>query len=279
MYTTVEKALQSSVAKLIEQIMVASNRTYIANHALFESVVDVACKHASEYCECGIGILENLFKVSTETCKKLIRLRALESILFACRSPDSAVLRHCAAAMANCAMFGESEARASMVQKHADHWLFPLAFSEDKEVAYYALLTICFLASELKEQISNSGTLDLVLPFIESQYPEDFAKSCPNHAHGRSPSWLQRLLPLLSCKSEEARSLASFHFAMEAAVKKRQHRLHVSGNVYVCIHKNTVLYCVNTMGHVVSYCVCNFRNSAILEPPTSYKRQLSEALI
>lgn len=228
LYTRAKKPLQSSAAKLIEQIMVASNRDYIANHSLFEAVVGVACKHASEFGESGIGILENFFKVSTETCKKLIVLQALESILFACRSPDGAVLRHCAAAMANCAMFGESEARTSMVRKHADHWLFPLAFSEDKEVAYYALLTICFLASELKEQITSSGTLDLVLPFIESQYPEDFARSCPNHAHGRSPSWLQRLLHLLNCKSEEARSLASFHFAMEAAVKKRQNRLHVS---------------------------------------------------
>ena len=227
LHTKSDKDLQFAVARVIEQIMVSANRTYIANHTLFESVVGVACNHASASVESGIGILENFFKVSTETCKHLIRLGALESIIRACRSADTAVLRHCAAAMANCAMFGESEARASMVDKHADHWLFPLAFSEDKEVAYYALLAICFLASELKEQISSSGTLDLVLPFIKSQYPEDFAKSCPNHAHGRTADWLQRLLPLLSCKSEEARSLASFHLAMEATVKKRQHRLHV----------------------------------------------------
>ena len=227
-YSNSNKDLQFAVAKVIEQVMVSNNRIYIANHALFESIVGVACRHASTSIESGIGILENLFKVSNETCKHLIRLGALESIILTCRSPDSAILRHCAAAMANCAMFGDSEARANMVYKHADHWLFPLAFSEDKEVAYYALLTICFLASELKEQIQSSGTLDLVLPFIESQYPEDFARSCPNHAHGRAAGWLKQLLPLLSCKSEEARSLAAFHFAMEAAVKKKQHRLHVS---------------------------------------------------
>lgn len=228
LYSNSNKDLQLAVAKVIEQVMVSDNRTYIANHALFESVVGVACRHASSSIESGIGILENFFKISNETCKRLIQLGALENIILASRSPDSSILRHCAAAMANCAMFGDSGARASMVYKHADHWLFPLAFSEDKEVAYYALLTICFLASELKEQIQSSGTLDLVLPFIESQYPEDFARSCPNHAHGRSAGWLKQLLPLLSCKSKEARSLAAFHFAMEAAVKKRQHRLHVS---------------------------------------------------
>ena len=228
LYTSSDKDLQLAVAKVIEQVMVADSRTYMANHALFEAVVGVACSHAASSIESGIGILENFSKVSLETCKHLIRLDALESILITCRSSDNAVLQHCAAALANCAMYGDSETRASMVRKHTDHWLFPLAFSEDKVVAYYALLAICFLASELKEQISNSGTLDLVLPFITSQYPEDFARSCPNHAHGRSSSWLERLLPLLSCKSEEARSLASFHFAMEAAVKKRQQRLHVS---------------------------------------------------
>lgn len=228
LYTRSNKDLQFAVAKVIEQVMVSDNRTYMTNHTLFESVIGVACKHASTAIESGIGILVNFFKVSMETCKRLIRLGALESIILACRSPDLSVLRHCATAMANCAMFGDSEVRSSMVHKHTDQWLFPLAFSEDKEVAYYALLAVCFLASELKEEISRSGTLDLVLPFVESQYPEDFARSCPNHAHGRSDMWLRRLLPLLSCKSEEARSLASFHFAMEAAVKKRQHRLHVS---------------------------------------------------
>ena len=229
LYVKSDNELQFAVAKVIEQIMISDNRTYIANHNQFESVVGVACRHASASIESGIGMLENFFKISNETCKHLIRLGTLESIIVACRSPDSVVLGHCAIAMANCAMYGDSEARASMVHKHADHWLFPLAFSEDKEVAYYALLTICFLASELEEQIQSSGTLDLVLPFIESQYPEDFARSYPNHAHGRSAGWLKQLLPLLSCKCEEARSLAAFHFNMEAGVKKRQHRLHVSG--------------------------------------------------
>ena len=224
--TTVDGcALQVTLARCMEQLLVSANRMYLSEHKLCDQVVSIACGHPE-----GIGILENLLKVSADMCDRLISSGALECILHSCRNSDSAITQHCAGALANCAMYGGHRAQAIMVSKHADHWLFPLAFSEDRVVKYYALLAICFLAAnpDLNEQVTNSGTLRLVLPFLNSHKPEEFFRIYPvNYAHGRSASWLKKLLHLLKSKNEEARSLASFHFAMEAVIKKNQRRLHV----------------------------------------------------
>lgn len=228
--STSDASLRLQVSKAVEQIMTARNRHFIAGHKQFKELVEVSRNRDSlEALRCGTGILENLFKESKDTCHHLIRSSALEGILFGCRSSDCTVLQHCAAALANCAMYGGSKCQISMVRKHADHWLFPLAFSNDNVVKYYALLAIAFLAAnvELEAQVAKSGTLDLVLPFLQSQDPEEFPKMCHNHAHGRSADWLQQLVPLLVCGNEQARSLSAFHFAMEAGIKKKQQRLQV----------------------------------------------------
>ena len=218
-------SLRVTLARFMEQVMTPANRTYLSNLDLCNKVVEVACSHPE-----GIGILENLMKVSADTCDRLISCGALESIILGCRSSDSSVTQHCAAALANCAMYGGHRAQVTMVSKRADHWLFPLAFSEDRVVKYYALIAICFLAAnpDLTEQIRNSGTLKLVLPFLKSHRPGEFFKIYPvSYAHGRSTSSLKKILQLLESRNEEARSLASFHFAMEAVIKKNQRRLRV----------------------------------------------------
>lgn len=239
--TSSDDHVSGEVIKGLEQIMDAPNRSYIAAHKDFDTLVRVACGQTSlETVQYGTGILENLFKESEATCYRLIKLNALEAILLSCRSTDSTVLQHCAAALANCGMYGGSKCWHSMVESHADHWLFPLAFSQDNVVKYYALLAIVFLASseELEDKVTRSGTLDLVLPFLLNQEPEEFPKMCYNHAHGRDARWLKNLLPLLVCGNEEARSLSAFHFAMEAAIKKQQQRLHVrSYHVLYCHQK------------------------------------------
>ncbi|MCL4143088.1 UNVERIFIED_CONTAM: hypothetical protein GTU68_010389, partial [Idotea baltica] len=56
---------------------------------------------------------------------------------------------------------------------------------------------------------------------------EDFANYTDAHRHGQSKSWLRRLVPVLSSKREEARSLAAFHFCMEAGIKKKQRNLDI----------------------------------------------------
>ena len=231
-----DSVLMATLARSMEQILVSANRTYLSEHKICDKVIEIACSHPE-----GIGILENLLKVSVETCDRLISCGALESIILGCRNSDSAVTQHCAAALANCAMYGGHRAQATMVSKHADHWLFPLAFSEDRVVKYYALIAICFLAAnpDLNEKVTNSGTLRLVLPFLNSHKPEEFFLIYPiNYAHGRSADWLKRLLHLLRSWNEKARSLASFHFAMEAVIKRNQRRLQVisqTSRVNVCV--------------------------------------------
>ena len=221
--------LRLAVTRALEQIMVSSNRHYIAHHSLLETLVRVACSRDSlGAVQCGTGILENLFKESAETCLRLIHSGALETLIHACRSSDPTTLQHCAAALANCAMYGDHKCQTAMVDKSADHWLFPLAFSKDSVVQYYALLAICFLAAnvDLSDRVAQSGTLDLVLPFVRAQDSVQFARR--THVHGNSEEWLKRLVPLLVSKSEEACSLAAFHFGMEAGIKRQQQRLHVS---------------------------------------------------
>lgn len=103
-------------------------------------------------------------------------------------------------------------------------WLFPLAFHDDDNIKYYACLAIAVLVAnkEIEAEVLKSGTLDLVEPFVTTHDPFEFAKSNLAHAHGQSKHWLQRLVPVLSSKREEARNLASFHFCMEAGIKKQQ---------------------------------------------------------
>ncbi len=228
-----DEDVRLSVVRALEQVMVSANRHYIANHKHFDSLVKLACcKDSLEAVQCGTGILENLFKESSMTCLRLIKGGALEGLIHACRQSDPTILQHCAAALCNCAMYGECKVQSAMVSGKVDVWLFPLAFSQDNAVKYYALLAICFLAAnvDLAERVVQSGTLDLVLPFLHTQDPEEFPSSCPNHAHGRSTGWLKHLVPLLVSQSEEARSLAAFHFAMEATIKNKQQRLHVSSS-------------------------------------------------
>ena len=218
-------SLRVTLARFLEQVMIPANRKYLSQHKLCDKVVGVACGHPE-----GIGILENLLKVSEDTCDRLLSSGALESIILSCRTSDSSVTQHCAAALANCAMYGGYRAQTIMVSKHTDHWLFPLAFSEDRVVKYYALIAICFLGAnpDLNKEIKSSGTLKLVLPFLNSHKSAEFFQIYPvSYAHGRSTNSLKKILLLLKSNSEEARSLASFHFAMEAVIKKNQHRLQV----------------------------------------------------
>ena len=231
----VDKDAKLVLCRALEQIMVGKNRTFIARSEHFEKAVAAASNADSiDLIRCGTGVLENLFKESGETCQRLVACGGLVAIVNACRSSCTVVLQHCAAALVNCAMYGGPKCQLRMMQLNADHWLFPLAFSDDSAVRYYAILTMCFLAAnkDLSSLVARSGTLDLVLPFLQGHDPEDFARTCPNHVHGRSASWLRMLLPLLTCDSEEAQSMAAFHFAMEAGIKRKQQRLQVSVGLF-----------------------------------------------
>ncbi|XP_075745724.1 sterile alpha and armadillo motif isoform X5 [Rhipicephalus microplus] len=219
--------LQFASARLLEQCLSTENRSYVVEHGL-EAVVQVACKcsfnNQANYSRVGTGILCHLFKHSESTCSELIRLGALKSILYDCRTSDVETLRHCASALANLSLYGGPENHQAMIKHKAPMWLFPLAFNLDDNIKYYACLAIAALVAnkEIEAAVMKSGTLDLVEPFVTSHHPEEFAKSHVAHVHGQSKDWLLRFVPVLDSNREEARSLAAFHFAMEAGIKKRQ---------------------------------------------------------
>ncbi|XP_071546751.1 NAD(+) hydrolase sarm1 isoform X5 [Panulirus ornatus] len=220
--------LKFSSAKVLEQCLTTENRGYVVEKGL-ENIVNVACdctKNGSsvDKSRVGTGILEHLFKHSEGTCSDIIQLGGLDAVLSECRKSDVETLRHCAGALANLSLYGGSDNQQAMIQRKVPMWLFPLAFHSDDNIKYYACLAIATLVAnkELEAAVLQSGTLNLVEPFVLNQIPDQFANSTVAHRHGQSQSWLQRLLPVLRSKREEARNLAAFHFCMEAGIKKQQ---------------------------------------------------------
>ncbi|KAH1003265.1 hypothetical protein HUJ05_011196 [Dendroctonus ponderosae] len=226
--TRQEADVQFNSAKLLEQCLTTENRAHVVEHGL-DKVVHVACvctrqTNSAEHSRVGTGILEHLFKHSEETCSDVVRLGGLDALLFECRKSDVETLRHCAGALANLSLYGGAENQEAMIKRKVPMWLFPLAFHNDDHIKYYACLAITVLVAnaEIEADVIQSGTLDLVEPFVTTHNPSEFARSNLAHAHGQSKTWLKHLVPVLSSKREEARNLAAFHFCMEAGIKKQQ---------------------------------------------------------
>ncbi|XP_030757218.1 sterile alpha and TIR motif-containing protein 1 isoform X4 [Sitophilus oryzae] len=226
--TNTNNDLQFHSAKLLEQCLTTENRDYVVEHGL-DKVVKVACvciknTNSVDHSRVGTGILEHLFKHSEETCSDVVKLGGLDALLFEIRKKDVETLRHCAGALANLSLYGGAENQETMIERNVQMWLFPLAFHTDDNIKYYACLAITVLVAnaEIEAVVIQSGTLDLVEPFVTIHNPSQFAKSNLAHAHGQSKTWLKRLVPVLSSKREEARNLAAFHFCMEAGIKRQQ---------------------------------------------------------
>lgn len=248
-----DQELQFSSARLLEQCLTTENRAHVVDNGL-EKVVNVACvctKNANsvDHSRVGTGILEHLFKHSEGTCSDVIRLGGLDAILFECRKNDVETLRHCAGALANLSLHGGAENQETMIKRRAPVWLFPLAFHNDDNIKYYACLAIAVLVAnkEIEAAVLKSGTLDLVEPFVTSHNPYEFAKSNLAHAHGQSNHWLERLVPVLSSKREEARNLAAFHFCMEAGIKKQQGNTEIFRAIGAVEPLKTVASCPNAI--------------------------------
>lgn len=222
---TENKELLETSVSLLELIMSTRNRERVTKVGL-EYLVNMAHKAIGnkKLSKITTGLMESIFKVSEETSAKVITLGGLDVILYWCRSKDIEVLRHCAKAIANLSLFGGGENQEEMANKKVPEWLFPLAFMEDNHVRYYACLAIAVLVAnkEIEAAVIKSGTLDLVIPFLNSTKPSTFAKSDFSHKQGRDKMWLKRLIPLLSSRREEAQALGAFHFAMEAGIKAEQ---------------------------------------------------------
>ncbi|XP_029964847.1 NAD(+) hydrolase SARM1 [Salarias fasciatus] len=215
-------------AKLLEQILISENRDYVARLGLGVILNLSQQQEDAQLARSVSGILEHMFKHTEETAVHLISNGALDALLFWCRGTDPTVLRHCAVALANCAMYGGHRCQRWMIEKQAAEWLFPLAFSkEDELIRFHACLAVTVLAAnrEIEKEVVKSGTLELVEPFIASLDPDDFARSLldsTDSMQGRTAADLQHLLPLLDGTRLEGKCIAAFYLCVEASIKSRQ---------------------------------------------------------
>ncbi|XP_055982839.1 NAD(+) hydrolase SARM1 isoform X2 [Sorex fumeus] len=215
-------------ARLLEQILVAENRDRVARIGLGVILNLAKEREPVELARSVAGILEHMFKHSEETCQRLVVAGGLDAILFWCRRTDQALLRHCALALANCALHGGQATQRRMVEKRAAEWLFPLAFSkEDEPLRLHACLAVAVLATnkEVEREVERSGTLALVEPLVASLDPGRFARclvDASDTSQGRGPDDLQRLVPLLDSSRMEAQCIGAFYLCAEAAIKSLQ---------------------------------------------------------
>ncbi|KAA8594246.1 hypothetical protein FQN60_005080, partial [Etheostoma spectabile] len=215
-------------AKLLEQILISENRDYVARMGLGVILNLTRHQEDAQLARSVSGILEHMFKHTEETSVHLISNGALDALLFWCRGTDPTVLRHCAVALANCAMYGGHRCQRLMIEKQAAEWLFPLAFSkEDELIRFHACLAVTVLAAnrEIEKEVVKSGTLELVEPFIASLDPDDFARSLLDSAdcmQGKTAADLQQLLPLLDGTRVEGKCIAAFYLCVETSIKSRQ---------------------------------------------------------
>ncbi|XP_060612750.2 NAD(+) hydrolase SARM1 [Anolis sagrei] len=219
---------QCQAGRLLEQILVAENRDRVARIGLGVILNLAKERENAALAPFTAGILAHMFKHSEETSLRLIADGALDAILFWCRWSDPAVLRHCAAALANCAIYGGQHSQRLMAEKRAPEWLFPLAFAkEDPWVQFQACLAVAVLAAnkEIEREVERSGTLALVEPFVATLDPGRFAQTllCSvDHSQGRAAGDLQGLVPLLDSSRPEAQCIAAFYLCVEADIKARQ---------------------------------------------------------
>ncbi|XP_053131309.1 NAD(+) hydrolase SARM1 [Hemicordylus capensis] len=214
--------------RLLEQILVAENRDRVARVGLGVVLSLSKERDHPSLARSTSGILEHMFKHSEETCFQLIAHGGLDTLLYWCRGSDPAVLRHCATALANCAIYGGPANQRLMVEKKAAEWLFPLAFAKgDPLVQFHACLAIVVLATnkEVEKEVELSGTLALVEPFIATLDPGHFARTLlgsSDNSQGRAADDLQRLVPLLDSSRLEAQCMAAFYLCVEADIKALQ---------------------------------------------------------
>lgn len=230
---SIDEEIKYQSARLLEQGMSNENRNYIVDNGLTK-IVNLACdftrSNRVEHERVGTGLLGQLFRVSEEACKDVIKKGGLKAIVYHCRSTDNQTLRNCASALANLSLYGGNENHGSMIKEQAPVWLFPLAHHNDDEIAYYACLATANLLAnkEIEAAVLSSGTHELIETFICDRNPEDFAANSDVHSRGQSKEWLKRLALVLESDREEARSLAAFHFAVEACIKQKQGKASVS---------------------------------------------------
>ena len=180
-----QKELKFTSAKLLNNCLTKENTAHLIqnNYQNVADLVDFCCQMArnrqdTENEQIGTGILRNLLEYNEDTCKEvLIKLNAIDTILFECRTSDIQTLRNCVHCLANVVLFGGEECQQMLVEKSLLIWLFPLASHRDLQIKYFALMTMAILVAnkEIEGAVLKTGSLDLIEPFILSNSPQEFA--------------------------------------------------------------------------------------------------------
>lgn len=216
--------LQEASALLLQNCLNPENIDFVSQNGL-DVVVRTACSFIkksknTELWRIGTGIIEHLLKHDQGTCSEVVRLGGLESIIYSCSKSDKEILLHCAAALANLSICGGAENHEALVKANAPMWLVPLVHHEDPIIKYYSLLAFVVLYSQNNNIDHSKEILCQVEPFITAYSPEKIVELDSTHAHGQSKHWLQRLARLLDSVIEETQMLVSFHFCVEAIIKR-----------------------------------------------------------
>lgn len=126
--TSADRDLLKASIGLLEQVLTPIIRTYIAEIYL-EQVASMCVKYQEdlELATSITSILEWFFKISEETSIRLIKLGGLDVIIFWCRCCDRAVLKHCAIALSNLALYGGPDVQQEMTNRNVSS-LFVVCF-------------------------------------------------------------------------------------------------------------------------------------------------------
>lgn len=244
-----DQELQRRSASVLQYSLNSANVEYVLRSSESYKIVELATSITGDntsttYIRSGIGIIANLFMSSEETCKELVKRGALDTIVAYCRNLDPETQRNCAYALANLALFGGSDCQLRMVSAKVPDWLLVLGFSMDDYVKYNACIAISILISnkEIEAAVVKSNSPTIIDQFIIHHTPSEFATIPHSKFYGQSKEWLKKFVPILDTFREEAKSMAAFHFAVSAFVKKRQ------GDASVFKEVN----CINLLNKVAS---------------------------
>ena len=244
-----DQELQRRSASVLQYCLNSANVEYVLRSSESYKIVELATNITTDntsttYIRSGVGIIANLFMSSEETCKELVKRGALDAVIAYCRYLDPETQRNCAYALANLALFGGSECQVMMVNANVPDWLLVLGFSMDDYVKYNACIAIAILISnkEIEAAVMKSTSPMIIEQFISHHSPSEFSTTPHSKFYGQSKDWLKKFMPILDTFREEAKSVAAFHFAVSAFVKKRQ------GDASVFKELN----CINLLNKVAS---------------------------
>ena len=220
---TNNKELRFTSARLLQEVLATTvdNKELVVERgleglmAIIRDYTESSKEKDVEESRMMTGILENLLDHSEETCREVVELGGLQTLLAECKSKDPETLRHCASALANVAIFGGSEIQEKMMEDSVPQWMFTLLYNQDITIKYFACLALAVLAANktIETDLERTDSFKQIQPILAKFNPHDFSDCI---SMGKSKDWLRRLLAVLNSDRAESKILAAFHFALEA---------------------------------------------------------------